>query len=254
MSALQTTSDDPVPSGNPDPDRLPHLLTLLTGDEKHEPAALSTLEVLWVLYTSVLRVDPARPDDPDRDRFVLSKGHGPAAYYAVLAACGFLDEAVLPTFGRWESPLGWHPDRLRIPGVEVSSGSLGHGLPIALGMALGLRARGRHGPRVVCLLGDGECEEGSVHEAIAVAGRERLGSLTAVVVDNASSDLGWPGGIAARFSVEGWEACTVDGRDHQALEAALSGRGGSASSGRGGDVPRVVVAEVRPGTGAGGAR
>lgn len=236
MDISEATSAPPILARPPDPGRLPHLLTLLTGDEKHEPAALSTLDVLWVLYTKVLRVDPSSPEDPDRDRFVLSKGHGPAAYYAVLAACGFVDEAVLPAFGRWESPLGWHPDRLRVPGVEVSSGSLGHGLPIAVGMALALRARRHHGPRVVCLLGDGECEEGSVHEAIALAGRERLGSLTAVVVDNASSELGWPGGVGSRFSVEGWEACSVDGRDHGALEAALSERSL--------DVPRVVVADI----------
>lgn len=241
MDVFEAMSPPPIPAPRPDPGQLRRLLTLLTGDEKHGPATLSTLDVLWVLHARVLRIDPASPGDPDRDRFVLSKGHGPAAYYAVLAACGFLDEALLPTFGQWESPLGWHPDRLRIPGVEVSSGSLGHGLAIAVGIALSLRAQRHHEPRVVCLLGDGECEEGSVHEAAALAGRERVGSLTAVVVDNHSTSLGWPGGIGSRFSVEGWETCTVDGCDRAALEAALSVR--REGDPRGG-TPRLVVADI----------
>src|SRR5918911_2152904 len=94
---------------------LPRLLTLLTGDEKHEPSSTSTLDVLWVLYDRVLRVDSARPDDPDRDRFLLSKGHGPAAYYAVLAAKGFFPVETLAGFGSFDSPLGHHPDRAPVP-------------------------------------------------------------------------------------------------------------------------------------------
>src|ERR671928_302907 len=92
-------------------------LRRVTGDEKHSPAAYSTLDVLWVLYDRVLRVDPDRPDDPDRDRFLLSKGHGPAAYYAVLAAKGFIDPDALAGFGVFDSPLGHHPDRMLVPGV-----------------------------------------------------------------------------------------------------------------------------------------
>ena len=113
-----------------------------------------------------------------------------------------------------------HPDRVLVPGVEVSSGSLGHGLPIAVGMALGLRARGNDA-RVVVLVGDAELDEGSNHEAIVVAGRQGLGSLTVVVIDNQSSTTGWPVGIAARFGVEGWSTATVDGRDRPALARAL---------------------------------
>src|SRR5689334_23986084 len=120
----------------------------LTGDEKHEPSALSTLDILWVLYDRVLKVDPDSVDDPERDRFLLSKGHGPAAYYAVLAARGFVDVDQLAGFGAFESPLGHHPDHVLVPGVEISSGSLGHGLPIAVGTTLGLEARGRARPRV----------------------------------------------------------------------------------------------------------
>ena len=122
---------------------LGRLMSLMTGDEKHGPAATSTLDALWVLYDRVLNVDPRDPGADDRDRFLLSKGHGPAAFYAVLAARGFIDATLLPGFGGLGSPLGYHPDRVLLPGVEISSGSLGHGLPLAAGTALGLRARGR---------------------------------------------------------------------------------------------------------------
>lgn len=210
----------------------------MTGDEKHEPAATSTLDVLWVLYDRVLAVSPERVDAPDRDRFLLSKGHGPMAYYAVLAAKEFLDPALLDTWASFDSPLGQHPDRNLIPGVEIGSGSLGHGLPIAVGTALGLRARGNETSRVVTLLGDAELDEGSNHEAIAIAGRKKLERMTAVVVDNASATHGWPGGLARRFETEGWSATTVDGRDHAALEQALT----SGDRQR----PDAVIAVVEP--------
>jgi transketolase len=216
-------------------DDLPALLTLLTGDEKHDRSALSTLDVVWVLYDRVLRIDPREPDDPERDRFLLSKGHGPAAYYAVLAAKGFIDTEDLAGFGSFESPLGHHPDRVLVPGVEISSGSLGHGLPIAVGRALALDARHSAGARVVCLVGDAELDEGSNWEAVQLAGRLGLGRLTVVVVDNRSSTFHWPGGIDLRFEREGWSAERVDGRDHDALERALAPVGPR---------PRLVVAEV----------
>lgn len=212
------------------------LMTRMTGDEKHEAGATSTLDVLWVLYDSVLSIDPENPRAEGRDRFFLSKGHGPTAYYAVLAAKGFIPLEALDTFGAYDSPLGHHPDRVQIPGVEVSSGSLGHGLPMAVGAALGLRAkRMNQRPRVFCLLGDAELEEGSNAEAICFAGRRALGGLTAIVIDNRSSSLGWPGGIGRRFELEAWRATDVDGRDHDAIRSALSVRY---------DVPHVVVART----------
>ncbi len=210
-------------------------LSTMTGDEKHSSAATSTLDVLWVLYDRVLNVDPDDPDDPFRDRFLLSKGHGPMAYYAVLAAHGFIPAAWLGGFGTFDSPLGHHPDRLLIPGVEISSGSLGHGLPIGVGVAIALRAADIHS-RVVVLLGDAEMDEGSNHEAIAFAGRLGLDRLTAVVIDNRSSTYGWPGGIGARFEVEGWRAFVCDGRDHDDIERAFG------EANRVG--PAVVVAQV----------
>ncbi|GAA3956974.1 transketolase [Amorphoplanes auranticolor] len=215
------------------PDLLGTLLTRLTGDEKHAPSAYSTLDVLWVLYDRVLRVSPDTVDDPDRDRFLLSKGHGPAGYYAVLAAKGFIPVDWLDDLGGPESPLGHHPDRVLIPGVEIGTGSLGHGLGLGVGTALGLRAQGLDA-RTFVLLGDAELDEGSNHEAIAYAAAARLDKLTAIVIDNQSSTHGWPGGIASRFP--GWTASTVDGRDHEAIEIALRQRDR--------DRPHVVVAAV----------
>ncbi len=240
---------------------LAELLSLMAGDEKHDPAALSTLDVLWVLYDSVLDVAAGREHDPGRDRFLLSKGHGPQAYFAVLAAKGFFPVEWLSTFGRYDSPLGYHPDRRLVPGVEISSGSLGHGLGLAVGVVLALRAgRGARppaadrspgdtrlgGPRVFCLLGDAELDEGSNAEAIAFAGRAHLGELTAIVVDNQSATHGWPGGIERRFSLEGWASRRVDGRDHDAIATALGGRPGRGDPRRGAGRPRVVVARVEP--------
>ncbi|HEX4324371.1 MAG TPA: transketolase [Gaiellaceae bacterium] len=225
-------------------DDLPPLLTRLTGDEKHDRSSFSTLDVLWVLYDRVLGED---------DRFILSKGHGPAAYYAVLAAKGLLPTELLDDLGAFDSPLGHHPDRILVPGAEFSSGSLGHGLAVAAGSAL-------TGRRVFCLLGDAELDEGSNWEAVQYAGRVGLSSLTAIVIDNDSSFHGWPvagsvagkaddarpedrgafgtaGGIERRFTLEGWAALRVDGRDHEQLEAALM-------PDPAGERPRCIVAKV----------
>ncbi|MFD4947404.1 transketolase [Streptomyces sp. NPDC058239] len=214
------------------------LMSLMTGDEKHGPAATSTLDALWVLYDRVLRVTPGTADAPDRDRFLLSKGHGPMAYYAVLAAHGFFGEELLAGFGAYDSPLGHHPDRTLAPGVEIGSGSLGHGLPLAVGSVLGLRAQGLTDPRVWVLIGDAELDEGSNHEALAFAGPAGLEQLHTVVIDNASASYGRPGGIAVRFETAGWSVDSVDGRDHEALYAAFT----APHPGR----PRAVVARVDP--------
>jgi transketolase len=201
-------------------DDLPELLTQLTGDEKHDWSALSTLDVLWVLHDRVLGPD---------DRFLLSKGHGPAAFYAVLAAKGLIPVDALEGFGSFSSMLGYHPDRTLVPTAGIGSGSLGHGLPIAVGAALA-------GRRIYCLVGDAELDEGSNWEAVQYAGRIGLGTLVAVVVDNRSSTYHWPGGLDTRFAVEGWTATRCDGRDHDAIEQAFAG----ATAER----PHVVVAEV----------
>ena len=211
------------------------LMGLLIGDEKHAAASSSTLTVLQVLYERVLDVSPEAAGDRRRDRFYLSKGHGPMAYYAVLADRGFIPEEWLTGWASYDSPLGHHPDRNLVPGVEISSGSLGHGLPMAVGTALGLRAQGI-GSRVVVLVGDAELDEGSNHEALELAAALSLDALTEVVIDTRSASSAVPGRIEQRFLGEGWEAVTVDGRDPDALEKALSHR----PVGR----PNVVVAAV----------
>ncbi|MGP3951580.1 transketolase [Streptomyces sp. 7N604] len=233
---MTATSDD-LAYGYAD---LPGLMSVMTGDEKHGPAATSTLDALWVLYDRVLRVSPATADAPGRDRFLLSKGHGPMAYYAVLVAKGFFPVSLLPGFGSYDSPLGHHPDRMLIPGAEIGSGSLGHGLPLAVGTALGLRAQGLTDARVWVLIGDAELDEGSNHEAIAFTPAAGLDRLHTLVIDNSSATHGWPGGIASRFEAAGWSAATVDGRDHKALYQAFT----APHPGR----PHAVVARVEPKT------
>ena len=213
------------------------LMSRMTGADKHSFAATSTLDVIWTLYHRVLRIDPRRPRAEDRDRFLLSKGHGPMAYYAVLAAHEFFPTEWLDEFGSFDSPLGHHPDRTLIPGVEIGSGSLGHGLAMATGLGLGLRLRGGD-QHVFCLVGDAELDEGSNHEAISIAGRMHLTNLTAIVIDNRSSSLGWPGGIERRFELEGWSSTRISGRDHDAIADALEAARGTG--------PSVVVAEVEP--------
>ncbi|MEO5610988.1 MAG: thiamine pyrophosphate-dependent enzyme [Ornithinibacter sp.] len=215
---------------------LPSLMARLTGDQKHDHASASTLDVLWVLYDRVLDISADRLADPARDRFLLSKGHGPSAYYAVLAAKGFVPVEWLSGFGDFDSALGHHPDRVLVPGVEISSGSLGHGLPLGVGIALGLRAQ-KIDARVVVLVGDAELNEGSNAEALEFAAASELDALTVVAIDNASTTWPWRGGLETRFEVAGWESARVPGRDHSALAAALARRPG-------GNAPHLVVAEV----------
>lgn len=231
---MTTTSIERAPTSGYDD--LRHLMSLQTGDEKHDASSTSTLDVLWVLYDQVLVVSPETIDDPGRDRFLLSKGHGPMAYFAVLAAKGFISRDSLSGFGSFDSQLGYHPDRNLVPGVEISSGSLGHGLPLAVGTTLGLRAQGLRS-RVVTLVGDAELDEGTNAEAITVAGALGLDRLTVVAIDNASASLGWSGGLEQRFAVEGWATRRVDGRDHDALRIALRQTDD--------DVPTLVVADVK---------
>ncbi|WIG59361.1 MAG: Transketolase, N-terminal section [Ktedonobacterales bacterium] len=205
---------------NADRERILSLMARAVGDEKHETSAYSTLDLLWVLYDRVLRYDPANPRAEDRDRFLLSKGHGPAAFYAILADKGFFSPDTLDSFERWESILGAHPDRTLVPGAEVSTGSLGHGLPMAVGMALALRAK-HSDRRVFALMGDGECNEGTIWESVLQAGNTHLGNLTGIFANNFSSSLNL-GDLAAKLTAFGWHAMTIDGRDHEQIYAALT--------------------------------
>ncbi len=214
--------------------RIERLMTLATGDEKHDESAHSTLDVLWVLYDRILRYNPKNPRSEERDRFVLSKGHGPEAFYAILVDKGFFPASALKKFMEWESILGSHPDRNQVPGVEASTGSLGHGLSMAVGMALALRIK-KSDRRVFALIGDGECNEGSIWEAILLAGNRQLSNLTCIAINNHSSSLKL-GDLAAKFASFGWAATTINSRDHEQIYEALS----STDSTR----PMAVVAEI----------
>jgi transketolase len=214
------------------------LLARATGDEKHEESTTSTLDALWVLYDRVLRIDPSQPMAEDRDRFLLSKGHGPASLYAILAAKGFFPAEWLDAFMDHGGHLGSHPDRTQVPGIEASTGSLGHGLPMAVGVALALRSKGLREQRVIVLCGDAELNEGSNWEAILLAPERRLGNLTLLVVDNHSSEQAmapWD----ARLGSFGWDTHLVDGHDHDALERAFLVRHE--------DRPTAVVADIPEG-------
>ena len=204
------------------------LIARARGDEKHDASSHSTLEVIDVLY-DVMRFDPKRPDWEGRDRFILSKGHGPLAFYAVLVKHGFFAAEEMDRFLRWDGILGSHPDRNRVPGVEASTGSLGHGLPMAVGVAYALRARGAEEQRVFVLTGAAELNEGSNWEAILHAGAVGLSNLTLIVVDNRSSTVEM-GDIAAKLPAFGWDAVTVDGRDREALRNAYERRTGAATA------------------------
>jgi len=219
-----------------DPAMLPmlRLLAGTHGDDKHDPSALSILDVVWVLYQRVLRHDPATPRSEARDRFLVSKGHGPIGLYAVLADRGFFPADELAHFLEFGGRLGGHPDRNLVPGIEVSTGSLGHGFPMAVGVALALQVKNSD-RRVFVLIGDGEANEGSVWETALLAGSLHLPNLTGILINNHTSTRPL-GDVAAKFSAFGWAASTIDGRDHVAIEAALRSQDATR--------PSMVVAEV----------
>lgn len=186
----------------------------------HIPTSFSIVEALVAVYAT-MRHDPDDPLAENRDLFVLSKGHAALGYYCVLAEFGYLSLEECMTIGNAGSKLGCHPDRLKIPGVEASTGSLGHGIGIAVGMALGSRIKGSR-RKVYTLIGDGEANEGSVWEAVMVAVDQKLGNLTILYDDNGSQTrcLQIPNPLE-RFAAFGCDAQEVDGHDLDALIAAL---------------------------------
>ena len=155
----------------------------------HVGSSLSMADLLAALYGKFLHFDPRNPEWPDRDRFILSKGHGCAALYAVLAECGYLPVANLETFYQDGSPLAGHATHKDVPGVEVSTGSLGHGLPLGTGMALAARRDGKE-HRIWVMLSDGECDEGSIWEAALFAPHHRLDNLVAIIDYNKIQSFG----------------------------------------------------------------
>lgn len=192
-----------------------------TAGEGHIPSAFSIVDIIATLYAKFLKFDPKRPDWSERDYFVLSKGHGCAALYVVLEKHGFISRSDLDCYGSYKGILGGHPDRTKVPGAEASTGSLGHGLPTAAGIALGLNIQ-RRPNRIVALVGDGECHEGTVWETALVAQNLRLTNLCCIVDFNGSAAQILPHpDIAAQWRAFGWEVVTVDGHSEEQIESAL---------------------------------
>lgn len=215
----------------------------------HPSSSMSAIDAMVVLYFGgFLRYDPRMPAWPDRDRFVLSKGHACPALYACLAEAGFFPEAMLMTLRHLGSPLEGHPNMRRVPGVEASTGSLGQGLSIGVGHALAARLD-RRSFRAFVMLGDGECQEGQVWEAAMTAAKYRLENLTAVVDYNKYQQSGSVKEVndlepfAAKWQAFGWAAREVDGHDFAALRDAFAW----AASVRG--APSVVLAHTVKGKG-----
>ena len=194
------------------------------GGRGHLGSSMSMIEILRVLYDLVLKYDPKNPESADRDRFVLSKGHGCLALYAILADKGFLPISELESFCRPTSRLGGHPERGKVPGVEASTGALGHGLPIAVGLALAMRLQKRNS-RVFVLTGDGEINEGSNWEAGMAASKHKLSNLTVMVDYNKLQSYGKTSEVldleplVDKFKCFGFVTHEVDGHDVAALEA-----------------------------------
>ncbi|NUP32648.1 MAG: transketolase [Streptomycetaceae bacterium] len=193
----------------------------------HIGGDFSAIDVLTVLYRLVLDHDPERPDWDDRDRFVLSKGHSAGALYATLASVGYFADAELDTFMAPLSPLNGHPNRRKVPGVETNTGPLGHGFPVAVGMALAVKLAGRS-HRVFVLTGDGELQEGSNWEAAMSAAQHGLANLTVIVDRNRlqqgarTEDTSALEPLADKWTAFGFTTREVDGHDHEALYRALS--------------------------------
>jgi transketolase len=186
--------------------------------EGHIASSLSILNIVEVMYHHVLDIDKTKNLIPDRDRFILSKGHGALALYAVLYESGLIPDHV--TYGHWNSALGGHPIKNRVYGIEVSSGSLGHGLPIAVGMALGYKIRG-YKSKIYCLVGDGECNEGSIWESVLLAVHHRLDNLTLIIDYNHSGDRAITySNLLGMFTSAGFVGYEIDG--HSELDLTWS--------------------------------
>jgi transketolase len=188
----------------------------------HIGGDLSAADILATLYLAVLNVDPRRPDDPERDRYIQSKGHASGVLYTTLATAGFFPDALLDSYMAEGSPLNGHPDRTKVPGVETNTGPLGHGLPVAVGTAIAARLDGSP-RRTYVLCGDGELQEGSNWEAIMAAGHRGLDNLVVIVDRNylqqgaRTEDTNGLDPLDAKFEAFGWAVRTVDGNDVDAL-------------------------------------
>ena len=225
-----------------------HVLKMTTAaGSGHPGGSMSATDILVCLYFNVMKHDPGKPDWPDRDRFVLSKGHAAPALYAVLAECGYFSKKLLPSLRKLGSPLQGHPDMKRLPGIEMSTGSLGQGISTALGMAMGCRLDGRKN-RVFCMIGDGESQEGQVWEAAMAASHNKLDNLTVVLdenklqIDGSTDQIMNVSNQRARWKAFGWDTHVIDGHNYQAILKFLQK---PRETGK----PRMIVAQTVKGRG-----
>lgn len=199
------------------------LRSICKGGGGHIAGSLSIIEILTVLYYKTLHLNPREPKAPERDRFILSKGHAGVSLYAVLAERGFFPKSELDKFGKKGGILGGHPDMHKVPGIEASTGSLGHGFPFGVGMALAGKMD-KKTYRVFVLLGDGECQEGSIWEAAMFAPQHKLDNLIAIIDSNKIQAMDWLNKIISlepivdKWKSFGWEVKEVDGHNVEALE------------------------------------
>lgn len=221
---------------------------IMAGGGGHIGGDMSVLNTLLVLYKNHLNITPYTTADPDRDRFVLSKGHAVEALYAVLADCGFLDlEDIKARFSKFGSPYIGHPNN-KLPGIEMNSGSLGHGLPVCVGMALAGKMDGRN-YRVYTVMGDGEMAEGSVWEGAMAAANYQLDNLCAVVdrnrlqISGSTEEVMKQDSQEQRWAAFGWNVISVDGNSIEALDAAFT----AAKHHQG--QPTVIIANTTKGYG-----
>ena len=193
-----------------------------SAQDGHIPSAYSILEIINVLYSSFLRYDPKNPTWEDRDYFLLSKGHGCVALYLILEKYGFITKKDLKSKGTLRGILGGHPDRTRIPGVEASTGSLGHGFPMSVGLALGLRIQ-KKSNRVISLIGDGESNEGTIWESALLAAHHKLGNLLLIIDKNKSTDaLLQINDLAEKLDSFNWETYEIDGHNEEEIVSTLN--------------------------------
>ena len=226
--------------------RVGSLQTIAHAGLGHVGGDFSAADVLAVLYGAILRVDPQAPDWPERDRFVMSKGHAAASLYTALALRGFFHAEELATFAGPDSRLGGHPNRRKTPGVETNTGPLGHGLPVAAGMAKGAALQGAAW-RTYVIVGDGEMQEGSNWEAIMFAAHQGLANLTLIVDRNrlqqgaGTEETNGLDPLDEKLRAFGWDTVVVDGHDIAVVRAAIE----APRDGR----PRALVAEAVKGKG-----
>ena len=214
----------------------------------HIGGSLSAMDILTELYFEELRIDPARPQAPERDRFVMSKGHCTPALYSVLALRGYFPEKELELFRSIEGHMSGHPDMVHVPGVDMSTGSLGQGLSAAVGMALAAKLDGA-GYRVFALMGDGEIEEGQIWEAAMSAAKYGLSNLCGIVdvnglqIDGRTADVMPSEPLDAKFAAFGWNVIKADGHDFDSLRAAFAAARAEK------DRPSVILAKTVKGKG-----